>query len=146
MSLSFTLFVPGKPISKARPRFARRGNYVCTYKPSKEKAEEENFIYLVRQQLKALGIVSPIEKGVAVKISCTFCFPLPESYSAKKKERVLLSPYTQKPDLDNLIKFAKDAMNKVVWEDDCQVVMYGPCVKKWATRPGTEILIESLFD
>ena len=36
---------------------------------------------------------------------------------------------TAKPDLDNIIKGIQDALNKVAWRDDAQVVQYGVCCK-----------------
>jgi Holliday junction resolvase RusA-like endonuclease len=42
--------IPGKPIAKARPRFARRGKFVTTY--SAQETEEGNFYMLAREQVK----------------------------------------------------------------------------------------------
>lgn len=144
MGKLFSIFIPGKPVAKARPRFARRGNFTVTYKPDKEVAEEGKYILLTRAEMAKLGILGPIPTGTPIKITCTFMFPLPESWSKKKRAALMGALHTKKPDLDNCIKFVKDAMNRVVWEDDSQVCVYGPCVKRWAETPGTMIVIEAL--
>lgn len=144
MGKLFSIFIPGKPVAKARPRFARRGNFTVTYKPDKEVAEEGKYILLTRAEMAKLGILGPIPTGTPIKITCTFMFQLPASLSKKKREALNGALHTKKPDLDNCIKFVKDSMNRVVWEDDSQVCVYGPCVKRWAETPGTMIVIEAL--
>ena len=144
MGKLFSIFIPGKPVAKARPRFARRGNFTVTYKPDKEVAEEGKYILLTRAEMAKLGILGPIPTGTPIKITCTFMFPLPASWSKKKRTALMGALHTKKPDLDNCIKFVKDSMNRVVWEDDSQVCVYGPCVKRWAETPGTMIVIEAL--
>lgn len=140
----FKIFVPGKPVAKARPRFVRRGNYTMAYKASKEATEEGRFILLSREEMGKLGIYEPIPRGTPIKITCSFMFPIPVSLSNKKHRELVGALHTKKPDLDNCIKFIKDALNRVAWEDDSQVCVYGSCEKRWAEAPGTMITIEKL--
>ncbi len=58
-----------------------------------------------------------------------FVLPRPKSKVWKTKEMPSY-PHTIKPDIDNLIKSFKDALNGVVWKDDSQVWMgsYTKCV------------------
>jgi len=38
-----------------------------------------------------------------------------------KRPRVMRTHPCIRPDLDNLIKSIKDALNKIAWDDDCQI-------------------------
>ena len=50
--------------------------------------------------------------------------PVPASYSKKAREACLSGETrpTKKPDVDNILKAFLDAMNGIVYLDDCQVV------------------------
>lgn len=111
-----TITIPGKPIAKKRPRFARVGKFVKTY--NDQETEEGRFLFEVQKQWKQEPLEGPL------RLSCIFSMPIPKSTS--KKRRALMAQgnihHTKKPDLDNLIKFVKDCLNTVVWRDDSQVV------------------------
>ena len=47
----------------------------------------------------------------------TFIVPMPDSWSKKKREEMDGQPHQQRPDLDNYLKAALDA----VYSEDCQV-------------------------
>ena len=108
--------VPGKPIAKKRPRFARRGNFVTTY--NEQETEEGKFILLARQQIKEIAPV-----GAPVTLHCVFYFPIPKSTSKTKIREIENGRYAhvKKPDADNCLKFVKDCLNGVAWHDDSQV-------------------------
>lgn len=55
----------------------------------------------------------------AVKLNALFKFQVPVSRKKKLKEG---DPHTQRPDLDNCQKSLLDGLNRVAWNDDCQVV------------------------
>lgn len=112
---SLTITIPGTPIAKKRPRFARRGKFVSTYNP--QETEEGKFICLMSTQLKGH---KPIPAGTPVFLEAQFHMPFPASMSAKKRET---ARHTKKPDVDNLLKFIKDCANGVLWHDDSQVVL-----------------------
>jgi Holliday junction resolvase RusA-like endonuclease len=59
-----------------------------------------------------------------LKFQLTAHMPIPVSWSAKKRQAAMDSWQrpTSKPDLDNIIKLVKDAINCIVWRDDAQVV------------------------
>ena len=59
----------------------------------------------------------------AIRLRLIAYFPVPKSYSKKKRNECvtgLVKP-TVKPDIDNVVKAALDAMNGVVYADDKQV-------------------------
>ena len=110
-----TFRVPGVPRGKKRPRFARRGNFVTTYQPEEDKKRES----LIRAcYLKAAGDIGPYDGPVAITIEALFT--VPASWSQKKK--ACPGPMTSKPDLDNIVKSVLDALNKVAYLDDAQIV------------------------
>ena len=119
MSLRIQFVVPGTPVGKGRPRFARRGNFVSTYTPEKT-ASYENLVKVTAQA--AMRGIPPFEGAVAVGIHL-FVTP-PASWSQKKQREALAGSIrpTTKPDLDNVCKGLFDACNDIVWKDDKQVV------------------------
>ncbi len=52
-------------------------------------------------------------------------------------------PVHRKPDLDNIIKIVKDALNDVVYVDDVQVIKV---VSEWSysSNPRLEVIIEEV--
>lgn len=131
-----TIIIPGPPIAKKRPRFAKRGNFATTYS---EQVTEEGRVYLeIRQQW---GARAPIEGPV--EVSFLFVFPVPKSASKKARAAMLDGsiPHTKKPDLDNCIKFYKDVANGLIWRDDCQVFNYRGARKIYGEQPRTEIAV-----
>lgn len=111
--------VPGTPVGKGRPKFARRGNFVTAYTPEKT-ASYENLVKLAAAE--AMKGTELITGPVKVRIFL-FVTP-PASWSNKKRINALnggIFP-TSKPDLDNSAKLALDACNEIVWKDDKQVV------------------------
>lgn len=130
------IYIPGKPIAKKRPRFARRGKFVTTY--NDQETEEGRFILEMKEQLKKSEHVFPIPAGIPITLYLRFDMPIPKSMSKKTREN---NPtHTVKPDLDNLVKFCKDCCNGIVWHDDSQVVSI-TAHKGYGTTTGTDIII-----
>ena len=114
-----TITIPGTPVGKGRPRFARRGAFVKTYSPEKT----QNYEALVKMAAgEAMEGIEPLQG--AVKIELWFYFTPPASWSNKKALAALAGDihHTKTPDCDNLIKSVLDACNGIVWLDDKQVV------------------------
>lgn len=127
------LIIPGNPIAKKRPRFARRGKFVTTYNP--QGTEEGKFICLMQNSSKH----DPIPAGTPIHLRLFFSMPIPSSFLKKKIEAGIF--HTKKPDLDNLIKFVKDCANGILWHDDSQVVSV-EAMKCYSPKPSTEIIIQ----
>lgn len=118
---SIAFVIPGVPVGKGRPKFARRGNFVSTYTPEKT-ASYENLVKMAAA--KAMAGRDVIAGAVCVGIHL-FVTP-PASWSQKKQREAVAGGRgiypTSKPDVDNVIKGIFDAMNEIVWKDDKQVV------------------------
>lgn len=106
----------GKPIAKKRPRFVRRGNYVGAY--NDQETEEGKWILMAKSQINEL-----IKRPTPIMLSCEFFMPIPKTTSRKRANMMRNGDikHTKKPDLDNLVKFVKDCLNGLAWEDDSQV-------------------------
>lgn len=111
--------IPGTPVGKGRPKFARRGNFVSTYTPEKT-ASYENLVKVKAEEAMAgrQVIDGPVEVAIWL-----FVTP-PASWSQKKQREALAGTIfpTSKPDVDNVLKGIFDAMNEIVWKDDKQAV------------------------
>ncbi|RDD72921.1 RusA family crossover junction endodeoxyribonuclease [Paracoccus versutus] len=103
--------IPGKPQPKQRPRMTRYG---AVYTP----AETQAFERLVARHAKASG-AKPVSGPVQVEI--TSVFPIPKSWTKKRKAESDGQPHVQRPDLDNLVKCVLDGLNGVAFADDSQV-------------------------
>ena len=109
--------VDGKPQGKQRPRFSRISKTV--YTPTKTEKYEKA---IAKAYIDADGKCIPSDCYVSVNVSAFF--PVPKSYSKKKREDCLeriLRP-DKKPDMDNILKVVLDGLNRVAYEDDKQVV------------------------
>jgi Holliday junction resolvase RusA-like endonuclease len=137
------LTVYGVPQALKRHRHKAIGKFVQTYDPSCE--DKENFLW------KAISENKPDAPMIgAIELNIIFYMPRPKShYGSGKNETVLKKSapkyHTKKPDLDNMIKFVKDALNGVYWKDDCQIYKLDDTQKVYTLMtPRIEIVIEEI--
>ena len=111
--------VPMVPIGKGRPKFSTFGGHIRAITPSKTR-NAEGTIRLFSEQVMAGRDL--FEGPVSLEIVAVF--PVPASYSNKKRQACLMGDIfpTKKPDIDNIAKLVLDSMNSVVFHDDVQVV------------------------
>lgn len=110
------LNIPGTPQGKARPRFSRTGH---AYTPDETRRYEARVAVLGKYAMCNRDIMRR-----AVKISILAAFPVPASYSQKRRAACLqgCERPAKKPDMDNIIKIICDGLNGIAWKDDAQVV------------------------
>lgn len=134
--------VPGEPKGKARARTVRgRGGQTFSYTPE-GTILYENLIKTCYRQDAGQVIFND---GQPLKVTILAFYPVPKSYSKKKKQQMLkdeLFP-TKKPDIDNIAKCVLDALNKVAYRDDTQVVELR-MEKHYAEVPRVEVKIEEI--
>ena len=111
--------IPGKPIAKKRPRFARRGKFVVTY--SDQETEAGKWLLSARQQYTGQPLTGPLY------ISTIFYMPRPKGHFGSGKNAGIKKTsapdyHISKPDIDNLLKFVYDCLNGLAWADDAQLV------------------------
>lgn len=109
--------IEGKPVGKGRPRFRRMGNFVQTYTPEKT-ADYEKSVRLRFQNAGGQITEKP------VKIEIVAFFAPPKSTRKRDKAEMLTNKILpmKKPDCDNIAKIILDALNKISYKDDAQVV------------------------
>lgn len=128
--------IEGIPQGKERARTVRDayGN-VRTYTPSKTRNYEKQVALAYGYGLRFL------DKPVSITILAVF--PIPKSYSKKRKELCLSGaelPKT-KPDLDNIAKAILDGLNGIAYNDDKQVAQL--CVtKRYGNQPFVKVYVE----
>ena len=129
------IIIPGRPVAKRRPRFARRGKFVTTY--SDQETEEGKFLLQLLQQIKT----KPLEN--AIRVVMRFYMPIPKSTSKKRTKLMEMGEiqHIKRPDLDNLEKFVSDCLNGVAWKDDSQIV-HSDTKKMYSQEPKTEIWVQ----
>jgi Holliday junction resolvase RusA-like endonuclease len=128
--------IPGDPVPKGRPRFARRGTFVQTYTDSKTLEYETLVGFKARQ---AIGASEPLKGHLTVFLYLRYA--VPASYSKKRTEACLNGlEYPKRVDLDNCYKSITDAMNGIVYADDSQIVE-AHILKCYALEPGANVMI-----
>ena len=137
---SLQLTIDGQPQGKARPRFIKSG---YAYTPENTRRYEKRI-----KQVAALEVLRQgwqiTDKAVSVSICARF--PIPESWTKRKKLMALsgdLHP-VKKPDSDNITKAVLDAMNGIVYNDDVQVIDVR-VIKQYCTTgqvPGVDVLVK----
>jgi Holliday junction resolvase RusA-like endonuclease len=108
-----------KPLAKMRAKAFKLGEHIKFYNPQKE--EEDAVKAEVLKQMAGSG---PAEGPLFVSI--IFYIPRPKADYGTGKNAGAVKPsapyfHIKKPDEDNLSKFYKDVMNKIVYSDDAQV-------------------------
>ena len=133
MMVKFTIY--GKPMTKGRPRFTKQG---FAYTP-KETVNYENLIRLEYQNQVGEYFQGKIEMHI-----CAY-FEIPKSTSKKRREQLKDEThyYDKRPDYDNICKVVTDALNKVAYSDDGQIVKM-TVEKKYSERPRVEVEIKEV--
>lgn len=120
-----SFFVPGNPIAQPRQRHTKYGhNYIPADHP-------------IHQWKDAIRAAFPRDEKMIdgpVRMRLSFFFRRPKSM----KE---LKPHTRKPDLDNLQKAVKDALNGIAYIDDSQVNDIAATKQYAPTQPGLVVTI-----
>ncbi len=138
----FTMWAPGEPKGKGRPRariIKPKGGqpFVSMYTPA-ETAEYEAELAAIA--VEAWG--SQPALGDALTAYIEVFVPIPASWSNRKRDAAAsgeLAP-TSKPDGDNYAKLVGDALNKIVWVDDSQIVMW-QIFKSYSLTPGIRVSV-----
>jgi len=141
MSDPIVIRVAGEPVPKGRPRIGRGpGGHPMAFTPAHTRQYENQLRY--NAQLAMDG--RPMLEG-ALRMSVVACLPVPRSWSERKRQKALagiIHP-TSRPDADNFLKIAADALNKLVFADDSQIVRMAVS-KIYSTAPSLMITVSQL--
>ncbi len=84
----------------------------------------------------------------AVQVTAYFRIPIPHSWTKQKRNdaelRLVLPTGAGTGDYDNYLKGIKDAMNKMVYDDDCQVIGVGEGYMYYSGEPGASIIVQEI--
>jgi Holliday junction resolvase RusA-like endonuclease len=110
---AYKITIPFTPKPKGSVRLGKKG----AYNPSAYGMKRlRNY---VAQRLNDEQF--PLLKGPLLVI-IHFRLPGLKSHDLEKRKARHLMPHTSRPDGDNLEKFVNDALNGVLWADDCTIV------------------------
>ena len=132
--------VMGTPVAKGRPKFARRGNFVSTYKPEKTVNYENLVQFSYLEQYKDF---EPMEGYLKIEIVCLM--PIVKSTSKKNRQLMLdrkILP-DKKPDADNMMKSITDSLNGIAYKDDSQIVE-AHIYKYYAEQPQAGVMMSNI--
>lgn len=129
--------VPGGPKGKQRHRTTSNGR---TFTPSQTVNYENLVIMCFKQKYHD---APPLTGELCFNM--VSYFPIPKSTSKKKHAEMLARKIrpTKKPDFDNMLKIASDALNKIAFDDDKQVVE-SHYYAYYSDRARTEITIKEI--
>lgn len=123
---SFT--IPGKPVSKGRPRFAKGRTYT--------DPKTANYEALVGWYARAANITK-LDGAVCMRVAAYWT---PPKAKMRKGEAYKGGWRASRPDADNILKAVLDGLNGIAYEDDAQVVM--ATVEKSYAAEGEEARVE----
>lgn len=130
--------IAGEPIGKGRPIFSSRGGFARAVTP-KATVSYETLVRL-EYQAQCDGNTFGCDDELCIRIIAYKS--IPKSIS-KKKRLLMLGGFirpAKKPDWDNIGKIICDALNKVAFCDDAQIVD-GRVIKRYSDQPRVEVEI-----
>lgn len=136
-----TIVVEGTAVPKQRPRISGK----VAYTPKKTRDYEERVRSAFRSSY--YGNIPVFPQGVPVRACIEVIQAIPKSWSNSKHlkaERGEIVPTAKNGDLDNIAKSILDALNGLVYEDDCQVTTL-MITKRYGADPYAAVRIEGDF-
>lgn len=134
----YVLEIRERAVGKGRPRFNTKT--YTTYTPEKTKAFEEKLkMYFIKKYRKPGVSENPFKIKILIE------FKPPKSTSKKMLQKLCDTPYTKKPDLDNIIKAILDSLNGLVYKDDNQITQI-ISEKKYGLTDRIIIILEEIIE
>ena len=129
MGEPITIIVPGTPVPKGRPRFGTGRAFT----PKKTKDYEQTVGWEARIVMRGRKpILGAVELYVVAYVARP---PLRRTRPGRRP--------VSKPDGDNYLKIAMDAISGIIWKDDCQVTDM-LCRKRFHAEPHLLILVKEI--
>lgn len=131
-----------EPMGKGRPRGRivrpKGGAEFISFYPDPESAKYEAL--LAGRGVDVWGSRPPLDGALTAYIEVFV--PIPASWSNRKRADAAAGdlPAVSKPDGDNFAKLVGDALNKIVWQDDSQIVMW-QIFKSYSETPGLRVSV-----
>lgn len=136
-----SFIILGEPVGKGRPKFSTQGGFTRAVTPKMTI----NYETLVKMEYQAQCGGYMFDSDAALGMDIIAYKPIPKSTSKKRRELMLgnLILPTKKPDWDNVGKIVCDALNKIAFCDDTQIVD-GRVIKRYSEQPRVEVVIWQL--
>ena len=133
----FSVSIPGDPVPKGRPRFARVGKFVKTFTAKDTLRYEERVAAYARDAVPVDTSGFPLDKALSADV--VFVFSRPKS----RKES---APMDRKPDIDNLLKSVFDGLSQGgVLKNDARIVSL-TAIKEYGDLPETRVRLEDWLE
>lgn len=128
-----------EPVEQARPRATRMGLGIRLYDPKKVSVYKKQLGMMCSFQYKQAPLAGPL------KVEMNFFRHVQSSVSKKERKLRLSGSHRPvvKPDTDNYIKSTLDGLNRLLWEDDNQIVDL-VAHKYYSDKPRVEIEVTKL--
>jgi len=145
---AITFFVPGVP----KPSGSKRGFYVPKLKrvvitdDNRNSRDWKTDVQQAALKVYTQEFSRPLIEG-PLKLEVTFVFPRPKSHFRVNGALRDSAPkdFIGRPDITKLLRAVEDALNKVVWNDDSQIILQIAC-KRYGPTPGALITITKIED
>jgi Holliday junction resolvase RusA-like endonuclease len=110
-----TVIIDGPAVAKGRPRMTRRG---FAYTPAATRKYEAHGRLAAQLAMDGPPIDVPVRLVALVEL------PIPASWSGRRRAAAITGDIrpTSRPDIDNYVKAAADALNGIVITDDALIV------------------------
>lgn len=116
MEVNFTIY--GEPKGKGRPRFNTKTGHAIT---PKDTVNYETLVHM--EYLNQCGNAKFSDDAMLdMRIKAYYSIPKSKSKKQQNLMREGIVRPIKKPDMDNCIKIIADALNKIAYRDDTQIV------------------------
>lgn len=136
------IVIPGEiqPWQRPQQRSFKGGGHVTYTRP--DVAAYHGVVRLAAAQI--MGDRPPIEDPFLLSVLAVFDPPKGPSKTWRREALAGLQHKKTRPDLDNTIRGAIDALQSIVFKDDNQIIGYQHCAKVFGDRPRLEILVRPI--
>ena len=139
--------VYGEPVPKARARTVtnitpRGKKKTHSYTPEKTSIHEQKIALVYKSVYRGFRFPDDVPLAFYVNVF----LKIPKRTAKQRREAMLageIRPVGHVGDVDNFAKCAADALLKIAYEDDCQIVEM-TCRKFYSDTPRTEITISKV--
>lgn len=134
------IIVPGEPVAKGRPRvrIMKFGGKLTPqlYAPKETQDYEDRVRQYANRAIGGKVALDEVAIGMIVRVF----IPVPDSWPQKKKAAAILGQLfpLSRPDGDNYLKMACDALNGIIYRDD-SLVTDKHVIKRYSENPRMEI-------
>lgn len=132
--------IAGEPTAQGRARISTVNGFPMAYEPAKSRDWKRYASLIASEQMKGHPVMDgPLTMQIHVFRQ------IPRSWSKKKQTMAaqgIVRPVS-KPDVDNYVKSAMDALKGIVWTDDSQVVSL-MAVKHYSENPRLEMCVRRI--